>query len=293
MQDECQWATAAKRVPHVRQGEHPRDPRIPFADDPTKDLTQAPNMPGSSTDKEATMRPQNSPPATSFAAWKPATDLDTVTALESLRPWNGWTQFDTKPALVQLDARMLRTCEPRFAIAKFPFRTTYGQFVEFQHGHGIWWSLQIHADARKAEFLHQDIGYSCEMVVQVFQADGPSPQNSFTPKDAAAPKQAPSKASSARGDVPLVDQEHGEEPELPPIRAREAAAPGDEAEAPPGIENPDWSNYDLGRALRNLFEVTMRLCTGKLSRSFTYVGTTVLARECITYCALQDCRRKR
>ena len=107
------------------------------------------------------------------------TDLpgDTVND-ESLLAWLnklevkvGWHMLDGRPVQVARDARAHRTPEPRYASAKFPFRSVYGLF-ELADQSTTWRRLDNRCPYLDLPNQHLALGGLAKLLVTIFESEG-------------------------------------------------------------------------------------------------------------------------
>ena len=83
--------------------------------------------------------------------------------LEHLSRGTGWAQVAGNPALVQFNARYLRTCEPRYDAFAFPLRSTFAFSPDYQHPSGEWWQLEDKFDEQTGSWKVVLVGVEGEM----------------------------------------------------------------------------------------------------------------------------------
>ena len=157
------------------------------------------------------------------------------------------------PACVAFDNQFLRTPEPRFDTESYPTRSVFGYFPDLSTMFSNWWQLQDNTPSN----VRGHIGYPVAILVHIFHpADTSQPSTPFKekPDEPAPPLKLQPKAQRAqRSTTPAEAREEGDEEELPqpivPYAPRNADEGLDEQQV---AISPDWSSFDLGKALRNL-----------------------------------------
>lgn len=260
---ECKWGTAQTRTTNKRTG----DPRVPVAAvDEAK--------------PEASIDVMEPPPSV-LGKWQPVTSLRLIADLDEIKIRDGWHKLDSGPALVISNGHDVRGPEPRFNLASLPRRSVYGFWPEFSTDFGNWWQLQN--NARSDHPGH--IGHKVPILVHIFHPadvvdapssspikikpedkDGPPPTQPFkdlmqqwdeedpwdklqprrvpVPPPVPPPRRAPHRFPWDK--QPVIDRAEGEEEPEPQSLDAEPAV---------GVESmpvPDWSSWDLGKALRIL-----------------------------------------
>lgn len=154
----CQWTHAPQRQRGAQRMSGLREPRltqpVPIAD-------------------AAAAEPDHPPPVLT-APWTKVTDLALITTLESVSEREGWRSISASSiAYCALQARSLRSCEPRFALDQFRYRSTYAYFPELPHDHGMWWCIEHEAEfaspARSA-WLRVSLGFAVPILIHIFTA---------------------------------------------------------------------------------------------------------------------------
>ena len=247
---ECKWGTASSRTTSKRS----KDPRVPVVVVDEADPDKPDDL------KE--------PPPTVLGKWQPLTLLRLISDLEEIKSRDGWHKLSAGPALVSTDSRDLRGPEPRFYLESLPRRSVYGFWPEFSTEFGNWWQLQNNAPADRPG----NIGYKVPILVHIFHpadvvdAPGPSPIK-IKPDN----KDGPPQISQTKPYRDLMQQWDDEEPAIrrvphkfpwdkQPVVDR---AEGEEEPEPQSLDAapvagaevtpvPDWSSWDLGKALRVL-----------------------------------------
>ena len=229
MDETCQWSqTLSRRRGYEKVPAVLREPRAP------------PPPPNIAPDSA---KEPNMPPPVNHTAWKPLKNVELLTTLDSIKDRDGWHQISSNNiANTMTSGRHLRTCEPRFELTSYPFRSVHGFFPEHNHEHGMWWTLQVDinlAIASNAHWSHMPIGFTVPILVLEFRRSASTEKKTRDVR----PSQ-----------IPVIDAEPAEPPEhdveeLPPPVIEPAQEPGD-ADAP--YQQPEWSSFDLGRCLRAL-----------------------------------------
>ena len=248
---ECRWATAAVRATGTRT----RGPHVPIHSvaEAAEDFNEVPV----------------SPPDCLLGFWRAVKDLALITELDSIRSANGWHWIweNTTAALVSTNSRYVRTSEPRFAAADYAIRDAYALFEDHAHDCGNWWQILAQDDA----LTTVAIGYPVSLLIIVFTstvlappvkikpdikslqpADGPERDDPWIHR---YPWASSERASSSNSRAPAAAVP------VPPVEVIDEGTGADEPE--PDVLNavvpdnkpvdpPDWSSWDLGRALRAL-----------------------------------------
>ncbi len=104
--------------------------------------------------------------------WTPLTNLEVITELDQCRNRDGWHKLKDGAALVQANGRSLKSCEPRFEVDTFKWRSSYGFFPESTHTTGSWWQLEDKAKYTEPEYdMNLPIGYAVPILVQIFHKE--------------------------------------------------------------------------------------------------------------------------
>ena len=227
---ECQWADAISRGSSSRGG-FPKDPRVP---------DEYPLPEANDFDED----PETSPPDTLIGKWSPVSDLRLLTELDSIRQVEGYHKLAAGPASVASDASFVRSPEPRHTVAQLPTRSVFGFFPDLPTKYGNWWQLQNNVPSGKRD----NIGYNVPILVHIFHPSDIVDSSPFKEKSDVEDLPAPKR----RQIVPFIPAEarEGEEEPPPEVLAVPAAAPEDGVLAV--SPDPDWTSFDLGKALRNL-----------------------------------------
>ena len=248
----CRWADAPKRASSTRttrpRGVHIPAHKVTEAEDSHNEIASNP-------------RPQSN-----VGDWTALDNLEIITMLDGIKDTDGWHKIDdTYRAHVSSNSRSIRSAEPRLDNAQFPTRCTYGLFPDHAHSHGSWWQLQQDADSQ----FSLAIGYSVPLLIVLFKhVDATS--DKIKPEHAGKPFQdwideyetsdvaldadkwtdkypwASRKQTAAIPPKPvpteIIDEgDEQEETTVDPLTAEEQTA-----------NPPDWTSWDLGRALRSL-----------------------------------------
>ena len=247
----CRWADAPKRASGTRtsrsRGVHIPANRVEEADENHDEIAS------------------NPPPQSAVGDWTALHDLEVITMLDEIKDTDGWHKIDsTYRAHVSSNSRSIRSAEPRLETAQFPTRCTYGLFPDHAHARGSWWQLQQDADSS----FSLAIGYSVPLLIVIFKhTDATS--DKIKPEDVSKPFQDwidEHETSDVAPDAdPWVDRYPwaSRKPAAPPLPKRvpkETIDEGDEQEettvdpltVEPTANPPDWTSWDLGRALRSL-----------------------------------------
>ena len=232
----CQWAEAQTRITLSRGG-FPRDPRVPNSE-PVEEIAIEDDY------------PEVSPPATPIGEWLPVSTRWLIEELDNIRRMEGWHKLTAGPACVAFDNQFLRTPEPRFELVNYPTRSVFGYFPDLSTMYSNWWQLQDNAPSA----VRGHIGYPVAILVHIFHpADNSVPSSPFKekPDEQAPPLKLQPKPQ--RSTTPAEAREEGDEEELPqpiiPYAPRSADEDPNEQQV---AISPDWSSFDLGKALRNL-----------------------------------------
>ena len=246
---ECRWASVMPRASGSRNTATVRVPHVP-AHTIVEDEEQA----------------ETQPPATTLGNWFKVVDLDVIAALDDVRDVNGWCTCLNSPTLVLYDARYIRTAEPRLEAKLYDTRCVYALFPEHPHQHSCWWQVQQHADA----LVSLAIGYKVPVLVTIFHETVGVPSVKIKPEGSkASSSKAQSSSSTADGTAPVPKRQLQPEDSDPwvnkypwasrnPVQAEddgegnEEAVPDELGPVDVVLDPPDWSSWDLGRALRAL-----------------------------------------
>ena len=235
LDDSCQWSHARRRASHLREPK-PKPVEVP---------------------RPVPLDEPNCPPPVSGMIWKAVEDKETLITLRELSKHNGWTQVNaTTVAIDTANARSIRSPEPRFDIATYSLRSTYGMFPNLDP---TWWQLEDKKPMTSK--LSLDIGFLIPLLITMFHKDVTSTKNNtrngpLQNPDLDVPSHGSSSSSSSRPAAqpqpPQPEQQPAEpigdeEPVIPieEIRQREESEEGN-------MPDPGWSSFDLGRALRAL-----------------------------------------
>ena len=229
---ECRWATAGARATSSRTG----DPRVPASS-----VVEAP-------EEEETLL---LPPATSHGDWQPVVSLSVCAVLDSICNDDGWHKLESGVAFVAHDARDLRSTEPRFALADFPTRSSYAFLHDHVHAHGNWWSMQENVACTR-----QRLEFPVDILIQFYHPTGVvsepvkiKPDEGLgNPIRDALQSWSDSDEEISTAIKPFVPAEPKEAGELEVLPLTLDAKPSDES----NIAVPDWSSWNLGKALRTL-----------------------------------------
>ena len=228
------------------------------------------------------------PPVSPMGQWEHVRAKPLLLILERTRQREGWHKEEFGPVHVAWDSAQIRTPEPRFQAETLPRRTVFGMFPELE-GTG-WWRLQnnvvsstagnvgfpvpvltimFHADSpldgsasdknNGEERWYDKPDAELERKWYNDADDEPSKATSSNPlrglmdkwdkeEEEEEAKSKPSKPSAIQPYRPILDPPAGEDGNEPVIDQL-AAAPEEEQQV---AVIPDWSSFDLGRALRTL-----------------------------------------
>ncbi len=256
----CRWAEASKRPGASRRVQQPPAEE---ADDPSV------------------------PPVTKIGIWEHVRSAPLLRQLEVIRHTEGWHVIKDQHAHVSFDTPHVRAAEPAFRKDIYPRRSVFGFFPELE-GTG-WWQVQNNELANQPANIGYPVSIVVVIlhpiknkgeVEAAAQPDDPDELDWYRDTDETPPKATTTSTSSSSKSNPLRDlaEKWSREEELAdeqlakakrakfkPIVDNAPGAEGDEPEleqlpmAPPQADDqaqvavvPDWTNFDLGRALRTL-----------------------------------------
>ena len=246
---ECRWATVQPRASGSRTVRS-RQPRVP-----QHAVAEAPE------EEDETFGVP--PPGTPLGQWWPIAEPSMITLLDMITHTDGWHQIDGGAALVSTNGRTIRTAEPRFEIKRYSRRSVYGFFGDHVHAAGSWWQLQDNADSK----VCINISYPVPWLVVIFHRspEEPSPFKNKPENPIAKALRDWAESDDEQGDASLepADRWAGAPRVPPPPAPYVPAAPHDgeqdevlpdqlQAQQEEVPTPPDWSSWDLGRALRAL-----------------------------------------
>ena len=159
---ECQWAEAPKRSRSVRF--MPDEPEAPAPSAPSgmpailrPPVVPVHTLPGAPPDVY-----DNAPPAVTGLSWKPVVDLEVTSQLDlyAMNKSGGWRTVKGEPWYVELNARALRSCEPRYDSSTWTKRSTFAMFPANVHEAGTWWQLELEVVFAHPSYAHRN----CQLV---------------------------------------------------------------------------------------------------------------------------------
>ena len=251
--DSCQWTDAPTRRRGTQSAPSTlRDPKIPSH--------QAPAISPSGAELAVP------PPVRSVnlqLQWTPLTNLEVITELDQCRNRDGWHKVTDGAALVQANGRSLKSCEPRFEVGAYRWRSTYGLFPESTHPAGSWWQLEDKAKYTEPEYdMNLPIGYAVPILVQIFhkEVEAARPIENIIRNAQSSVSNVGLPAAATNPLRSLMEQWDEEELQAPAEAAENGAEllpPAVNPQPPIGAEpdidiQPEWSSFDLGNSLRAL-----------------------------------------